>query len=580
MSALEVDGASNAFNKALSALIDAYMNDVLKLSANGTFSGSTASNVGLSHAPSGISTLNISTTDTAPSAEGMTKVYSNRRLSFSSVGSDIRELWSASEKEKDGQNAVVSLMEQFRHIPRRRTVFSSEEEDLRRREKAVQRGRTIQHLASENSVSPADANGPFALLKKVSRSIYFEATFAGVILTNSFFLGLQLQNEMTHSHDDPSSVVEAIGLLYTIAFTLELIVRALGEGLYKFVVSNSSVWNYLDIIVVFTSWVEAIMEWANRGSDYSAGGVNVSSMRMMRVLRIARLVRILRIGRVFRLVRAFRVLVFSIITTLKTVFWALLLLCTIIYLFGMLICQAVAENMRSEEDQPPDLLMYWGSLPEAMFTLFKSISGGLSWHDCVTPLGAMGGSSSLWVMIFIVYISITTLAVLNVITGVFCESAIEGAQSDRDLAVQKHLGQKQDYIKTVKQLFQDIDRDDSNSITLQEFEAHFSDEECVAFFASLDIETDMAWEIFRLLDVDEEGTIDIDEFVTGCLRLRGSAKALDVAQLLFANRRMDRLITLVIAMLEDHGLRLRLPGLLAGELGAKEENDGSEDLEL
>ena len=45
-------------------------------------------------------------------------------------------------------------------------------------------------------------------------------------------------------------------------------------------------------------------------------------------------------------------------------------------------------------------------------------------------------------------------SILNVITGVFCETAIEAAQTDRDLAVQKHMAKKSEYIKTAKDPFQ------------------------------------------------------------------------------------------------------------------------------
>ena len=34
--------------------------------------------------------------------------------------------------------------------------------------------------------------------------------------------------------------------------------------------------------------------------------------------------------------------------------------------------------------------------------------------------------------------------------------------------------------------------------------------------------------VFKILDLDDDGTLDADEFLSGCLRLRGAAKALDV----------------------------------------------------
>merc|ERR1712151_1422577 len=75
--------------------------------------------------------------------------------------------------------------------------------------------------------------------------------------------------------------------------------------------------------------------------------------------------------------------------------------------------------------------------------------------------------------------------------------------------------------------------------------------EARAFFASLEIEVETAWEIFKLLDIDGGGTLDIEEFVTGCLRLRGPAKALDVARVFEMGRRTDEMMTIVLEQLES-----------------------------
>jgi Ca2+-binding EF-hand superfamily protein len=203
----------------------------------------------------------------------------------------------------------------------------------------------------------------------------------------------------------------------------------------------------------------------------------------------------------------------------------------------MVFSQAIITHRTPDEPLSADLDLFWGSLPKCMFTLFKAITGGLSWHDCVHPLSEL---PPVWIGLFLIYISLTTLAVLNVITGVFCHSAIEGSQNDRDFVTQKHLAMKQEYIKTIRDVFQDIDTDNSNQITLQEFEDHFDDAEARAFFDALEIETDMAYDVFELLDMDGGGYLDIDEFVMGCLKLRGNARSLEVTRLQIQTRRVER----------------------------------------
>merc|ERR1711862_993694 len=55
--------------------------------------------------------------------------------------------------------------------------------------------------------------------------------------------------------------------------------------------------------------------------------------------------------------------------------------------------------------------------------------------------------------------------------------------------------------------------------------------------------------LFRLLDIDNSGQVSIAEFVLGCLRLRGSARNVDVATLLYENKRMMHAISGMTSML-------------------------------
>jgi len=219
--------------------------------------------------------------------------------------------------------------------------------------------------------------------------------------------------------------------------------------------------------------------------------------------------------------------------------WAIILLAMILYLCALMLVQMVAEHKRNTMELPPEVELFWGSLGKAIFTLFKSITGGLSWEVCADALAEVGWSH---VAIYVLFIIFTVLALLNIINGVFCASAMESAELNRDLAVQKHVGLHREYTQKVRELFKEIDKDDSGVITLYEFEQKMHDEDCVAFMATLDIEADVAWDLFKLIDADQSGSIDIDEFVKSCLRLRGAAKSLDIARLEDKIVRFDKVL--------------------------------------
>merc|ERR1712232_1102211 len=167
----------------------------------------------------------------------------------------------------------------------------------------------------------------------------------------------------------------------------------------------------------------------------------------------------------------------------------MLLLAMIIYVFGILFVQATTDYLviRDMEDDSPftswelSLMQYYKSLPLAMFTLFKAVAGGVSWEIVVDPLGRMNG---VWIAFFTAYISFVYFAVLNVVTGVFCNSAIENAQHDQELLVHTQMKQKNMYIQKLKALFIKIDNDDFGSITIGDFEMYLQEPSVQAYFAS------------------------------------------------------------------------------------------------
>merc|ERR1712083_258523 len=129
------------------------------------------------------------------------------------------------------------------------------------------------------------------------------------------------------------------------------------------------------------------------------------------------------------------------------------LLIIIIYVFGILFAQActdylLANEVGGDEKLDPAMLArltyHYATLPDAMLTLFMAISGGVSWMDVARPLREL---DETWLMIFLVFITFTYFAVLNVVTGVFCQSAIESGKLDQEAMVQAVLSNKQLYIK-------------------------------------------------------------------------------------------------------------------------------------
>jgi len=242
-----------------------------------------------------------------------------------------------------------------------------------------------------------------------------------------------------------------------------------------------------------------------------------------------------RLMRIFRFVLALRTLIYSILHTLKALFWALVLLFLIVYVFALIFTQAVNGHLHDPEAaQLPAAelevsLTFYGTLIDTMSSLFMSVTDGVSWEKIYRPLHLI---SPFWSFLFLFYVCFVYFAVLNVLTAVFCQSAIESAENDHATAVQNMMANKEMHLKKIRALFSQLGTEESGIITFGQFESKIHSPEVREYFETLGLDVEDAWSFFKLLDRDGGGSVEVEEFLKGCLRFRGQARAIDIGQLL------------------------------------------------
>merc|ERR1712032_252228 len=78
------------------------------------------------------------------------------------------------------------------------------------------------------------------------------------------------------------------------------------------------------------------------------------------------------------------------------------------------------------------------------------------------------------------------------------------------------------------------------ALRYEEFETHINDEKIKAYLHTLELDVTQIKLLFKLLDTDQGGEVDLQEFVSGCIKLKGGAKTLDLA---FLKYQADFLVT-------------------------------------
>lgn len=373
-------------------------------------------------------------------------------------------------------------------------------------------------------------------LTSLVQSPVFDYGSGALVILNAVTIGVQTDYMARYNCESTPPFFRFVEFVFCMVFSAEILLR-IGVYKLKFFWMSGWRWNLFDALLVALQLMEeglTLIVGASAGFNFS----------FMRILRILRLVRIIRIVRVLRLITELRTIISSIAGSMKSLAWTVVLLFLMIYVVGVYLTQLVLDHritltgVLTEEEIA--LSTYYGSLILSILSLFQSISGGIDWKDLTSPL--INQISPLTGFVFSLYIAFAVLALLNVVTGVFVESAMKAAKEDHE----------RNMISQVKRLFSSADIHNHGTVSWAEFANQLGNEDMQEFFKIIDVDISEARGVFHLLDVDDSGTIDLMEFLNGCLGLHGPAKAIDLSTLMYELRLFRRTFAEHAAAVNDN----------------------------
>lgn len=368
----------------------------------------------------------------------------------------------------------------------------------------------------------------------------FRALLSLVILMNSIFIGIYTHESVVVEFDNPQGqrstgkFWNALEVAFFVFFTGELILRMWAFRL-DFFVGPEWRWNLFDFLLVVQSFCYIILfQLLNESTE---GMPNLNFTRILRTLRFGRILRVIRVFKVFQ---SLRVMVVSIVQSFLQLLWVFLLLLFVIYFFAIIFLHGITEYVKNNEflrgtKMFEDMRELYGGLGQTITSLFMGICGGKDWSELMDPLMEI---SVLYGLLFVFYIFFVIFGVLNVVTSIFVDSASQVSKKDRDIVTQHSIASNQAYAKSIRNFFYEADKDGSGTLSWEEFESYLTDEKVQAYFGSLGLDVSQARALFMLLDVDESNSVGIEEFVFGCMRMKGEAKSIDVNMLLYENEKM------------------------------------------
>lgn len=374
---------------------------------------------------------------------------------------------------------------------------------------------------NHNGVPNVSENDCRAHAERMVRGLPFEVFTFSLMLMSTAVVGLQTDHMARKMLDQVPRGYRCVDLFFSCVFGLEVAIR-LFVFRCRFFIMWGCGWNVFDLTLVLVQVAEEVI-------TYIAGQMTVSgsgSSSVLRIVRVLRAVKVIRVLRMMRFTAGLRLIVSCILHSVKSFFWAVILLFTMIYVVSTYLTQMVLQK-KLEGELPPEvsdnLDQLYGNVATALLTVFQGLTGGLDWYEMVQPVIDY---VSPWVgLAYVAFIAFSLLAICNVVTSVFVENAIERAAE---------VG-KLNKVDQARKLFRYVDMNGNGTISYEEIEAHLLSPMVQSYFRSIDIDASDAKQLFELLDFDGSGYLDFEEFLGGCLRMQGPAKTLDV---LMSNRDM------------------------------------------
>jgi hypothetical protein len=247
-------------------------------------------------------------------------------------------------------------------------------------------------------------------------------------------------------------------------------------------------------------------------------------------------------------------------------FWSLVLLSSTYLVASLAVCSAIENSLSEEPTTNPDLLEHlkltFGSVYAGMESFLMASTGGEDLGLYYTHLKDIGYGSSAIFLLFIMFLQI---AMMNIILGTFVQHATESMQQD-EIENAHNLTEESKRIETqLRSLCRAADLDSSGTLSLAEWRRCVNEPPMGELLFALGFPRHNI-DTFLAMLASKTGTVSIDKFVNGCVRLRGPASSFDMNQVLaelMATRasmltEMDALKSLVSSNSPAHGAALPL----------------------
>jgi len=331
----------------------------------------------------------------------------------------------------------------------------------------------------------------------------FEIVTGLIIMCNMVTIYLEAELGAVHGEMGWMRRVEEIFLGI---YTIELAIRSVAGGWRIF----RTIWHLTDLFLVACGVFALIVLPLFAEEDSLL--YSFEKILVMRCLRLLRLIRGLRMISHFKVMWR---LVYSLLTCGSTMLAVTVLVLLALFTFGLLFMELIANDPDLRENPTTRAILdeSFGSLTLAMLTLVQFVTMD-SLADLYMPIIQL---KPVTVFIFGPVLVIVSIGLMNLVTAVLVENALEMAQQEAEEEKLQLKSKVKKALPVLLETFTILDVDKSGYITREEIE-HVSVD--VLPPKVLDnVSVDSMVDLFEMFDLDQTGKLEVEEFIGGLLNL-------------------------------------------------------------
>eukprot|EP00927_Polykrikos_kofoidii_P087107 TRINITY_DN9955_c0_g1_i7.p1 TRINITY_DN9955_c0_g1~~TRINITY_DN9955_c0_g1_i7.p1 ORF type:complete len:624 (+),score=70.75 TRINITY_DN9955_c0_g1_i7:82-1872(+) len=368
-------------------------------------------------------------------------------------------------------------------------------------------------------------------LARVILSPSFNLLSCIVIMINGIVLIASLNKDIskhTHASEAEPDEHEHIDLIaseavFTVFYLVELIMKLVVHRLHFFC-NRNYIRNVTDLVFALAGIPDLLYHG--------------SAVRRLPSVRVFRLFRVCKAARVFRAIIHFqdlRLVASSICACFIPFLGCIVLLLLVFFVFSVLFVQSFALYLERASGDVGDLTRLVGSVEKTMLSLFAATTGGEDWVHLYTEIARLGAAEGF---AFLCFVAFCQIAVWNVVTSVFVEKAIKLAEPDISvLLLEKHRNDIKDFEELKSLILKCGALHADDTITLESLIALTENRHFTDFFQLRGLDIKDAETFHAMLgSVSDTHSVNLDTFVRGCLRMKGSATGIDLHTLSFQTK--------------------------------------------